>query len=111
MIQGFDAFAVQADLEPLPPEKALSNGVETGFAEVLADVGLEVGVWRHSPGHSTDSFDGEVFIVLEGSGTVTDAEGNVLELRPGVVGVLHSYDVTTWEIREPLRKVWVVPTG
>ena len=108
MISGFDATAIEPDMIALPAEKALSDGVRTGLAEVLADAGLEVGIWRHDAGRSTDSFDDEVFVVIEGRGTVTDSEGNVLELRPGVVGVLHSSDVTVWEITEPLRKVWLV---
>lgn len=108
MISGFDATSIDPEWVDLPDDKALSAGVRTGIAEVLADAGLEVGVWRHDAGRSTDSFDDEVFVVLEGRGSVTDAEGNTLELRPGVVGVLHSHDVTTWEITEPLRKVWLV---
>ena len=34
--------------------------------------------------------------------------GNVIDLAPGVVGVLHPSDETTWVITEPLRKVWIV---
>lgn len=108
MITGFDATTIEAEWEELPGDKALSPGARTALAEVLTDAGLEVGVWRHDAGRSTDSFDDEVFVVIEGRGTVTDSEGNTLELKPGVVGVLHSTDVTTWEITEPLRKVWLV---
>jgi uncharacterized cupin superfamily protein len=32
----------------------------------------------------------------------------VIELKPGVVGVLHEGDDTTWEITEKIRKVWIV---
>lgn len=101
-------MSIETNWEELPEGKAISAGVRTSLTEVMADAGLEVGVWRHDKGRSTDSFDDEIFVVLEGRGTVTDAEGNVLELRPGVVGVLHSTDVTTWDISEPLRKVWLV---
>ena len=59
-------------------------------------------------GTSTDSFDDEIFVVIEGRGTVTDQHGNVIELAPCVVVVLHPDDVTTWVITEPLRKVWIV---
>jgi hypothetical protein len=66
-----------------------------------------VGVWEHPVGTSTDIETDEVFVVLSGSGRVLLADGRVLELRPGTVGVLAAGTPTTWEIDETLRKVWV----
>jgi len=108
MISSFDATAVAVTHEPLPADKALSDGVSTGLVEMVSDVGLEVGVWEHSVGRSTDSFGAEAFVVLSGRGVVRCGSGGEIVLAPGVVGVLQDGDVTTWEITEPLRKVWIV---
>ena len=111
MINSFDAAAMATDRQDLPTEKALTPGTWTGYAEVLADAGLEVGVWEHSVGSSRDTFDDEVFVVLAGRGVVRCDSGGEIILAPGVVGVLHAGDRTTWEITEPLRKVWIVRAG
>ncbi len=108
MIRSFDATTVGVTHEPLPADKARSEGVSTGLAEVLSEAGLDAGVWEHSVGSSTDSFGDEVFVVLAGRGVVRCGSGGSIDLAPGVVGVLHAGDVTTWEITEPLRKVWIV---
>jgi uncharacterized cupin superfamily protein len=108
MITAFDATSHPVTHDLLPPEKARSEGVSTGLAEVVSDAGLDAGVWEHSVGSSTDSFGDEVFVVLAGAGVVRDQHGGEIVLAPGVVGVLHEGDVTTWEITEPLRKVWIV---
>lgn len=108
MITSFQARDIKTTWNDLPAEKAVTAGVKTAMAEVVSDAGFEVGVWEHSAGTSTDSFDDEIFVVIEGRGTVTDQDGNVIELAPGVVGVLHPDDQTTWVVTEPLRKVWIV---
>jgi uncharacterized cupin superfamily protein len=111
MIQSFQAGKIPTEWSDLPQEKSVTPGVSTAIAEVWSDAGFEVGVWEHSVGTSTDTFDDEIFVVIEGRGTVTDQHGNVIELAPGVVGVLHPDDETTWVITEPLRKVWIVRSG
>ncbi|MGI9195918.1 MAG: cupin domain-containing protein [Candidatus Nanopelagicales bacterium] len=110
-MQSFRAFEVPTEWIELSPEKAITAGVSTSLVEVAAGAGLEVGVWQHSAGTSTDTYDDEVFVVIEGRGTVTDQHGNVIELAPGVVGILTPADETTWVITEPLRKVWIVRGG
>jgi len=108
MIRGFDALATATERTDLNEEKSLAPGTWTGFAELAAESGLEVGVWEHGVGSSHDSFGDEVFVVLTGRGVVRCDSGGEIALAPGVVGVLHAGDHTTWEITEPLRKVWVV---
>lgn len=108
MIMSFDTAGIDVPHSPLPADKALSDGVSTGLVELAADAGLEVGVWEHAVGSSTDTFGDEVFVVLSGRGVVRDGQGGEIALAPGVVGILHEGDVTTWEITEPLRKVWIV---
>ena len=108
MIQGFDASSAPVVHDELDAESARSEGVSTGLTALASAVGLEAGVWEHSVGSSTDSFGGEMFVVLSGRGTVTCQHGGHIDLAPGVLGVLHDDDVTSWEITEPLRKVWIV---
>lgn len=108
MISSFDALTAATERADLPVEKSLTPGAWTGYAEMLADAGLEVGVWEHGVGSSQDTFGDEVFVVLSGRGVVRCQSGGEIKLAPGVVGVLNSGDRTTWEITEPLRKVWIV---
>ncbi len=108
MIRSYQSHDVDTTWTDLPQDKAVTPGVRTAIAELDAVGGLEVGVWEHTVGTSTDVGDDEVFVVIEGRGTVTDQHGNVIELAPGVVGILHPEDVTTWVITEQLRKVWIV---
>jgi uncharacterized protein len=74
----------------------------------FADVGeIEVGVWEHTPGTSTDVEVDEVFLVLAGGGTVTFDTGETVELVPGRLVRLHAGERTRWAVRETLRKVYV----
>ena len=50
----------------------------------------------------------EVFVVLEGEGSIRFASGEVVDLGPGSLVRLHAGEVTEWEIRKTLRKVYVV---
>jgi hypothetical protein len=48
-----------------------------------------------------------MFVVISGRGRVTCEQGGVIDLSPGVVGILQEGARTRWEITEPLRKVWI----
>jgi uncharacterized cupin superfamily protein len=107
MIRVFTAGDIVVSLDPLAAEEVISGEVFTGEMSVDAVGHLEVGVWDHSVGVSTATEIDEVFVVISGRGRVRDDQGSVIELRAGVVGVLSAGAHTTWEIYEPLRKVWV----
>lgn len=106
MIRSFDAVAVSDLFE------RTDGQVTTGVKE-LDHVGhedsgqLDIGVWDHSVGESTDVEVDEVFVVISGRGSVTCDQGGKIELTPGTVGVLPAGAKTTWTVTEPLRKVWV----
>jgi uncharacterized cupin superfamily protein len=104
----FDATSAALRYSDLPEEKCPDGPVATGIDMLGTTEALEVGVWEHPVGTSTDIETDEVFVVLSGSGRVLLADGKVLELRPGTVGVLTAGTPTTWQIDEILRKVWVV---
>jgi uncharacterized cupin superfamily protein len=109
MNQVFDARAADLDWSDLPAHKCPEGPVNTGVA-VLAEASfVDVGVWEHPRGVSTDVEADEVFVVLQGVGRVVLSDGDVLDLRPGVVGVLTAGTATTWIIDEPLAKVWLTP--
>ena len=88
MIRVFTAADIAVNQQPLPEDQLITPGVTAGEAEVDATGPLEVGVWEHSVGSSTAVEIDEVFVIISGRGRITDASGNVVELAPGVVGVL-----------------------
>lgn len=104
----FDAPAVDVTLKPLPADKCPDGSVMTGSSVLARTDAYEVGVWVHEAGRSTDVETDEVFVVVSGRGRVILDDGTVLTLEPGTVGVLYAGTRTTWEVDEPLRKVWIV---
>ena len=108
MDAAFDALATDVSLTPLPDDQCPGPVVATGATVLARTDAYEVGVWVHEAGVSTDVETDEVFVVIAGRGRVTLENGTVLELQPGTVGVLYAGSRTTWEIDEPLRKVWIV---
>ncbi len=108
MNEAFDATTADLRFADLPAEKCPEGPIATGVTMLTSTDALEVGIWEHPVGTSTDVETDEVFVVLSGSGRVLLDDGRVLELRPGTVGVLDSGTATTWIVDEPLRKVWVV---
>lgn len=106
----------QLILEAMPVEHVQRGDPATGWKLLASLPGLEVGVWEHTPGVSTDTEEEEVFIVLSGRATVSVLdERGVAQQRydfgPGDVGVLEQGASTRWAIHETLRKVFVSPTG
>jgi uncharacterized cupin superfamily protein len=104
-----DAIGVSLDWSDLPQDQCPAGPFSTGVATLAETWFVDVGVWEHPRGTSTDVERDEVFVVLSGSGRVVLADGSELVLRPGTVGVLTAGTPTTWIIDEPLRKVWITP--
>lgn len=89
-------------------DRVLATDALSADPGLLATLGsVEVGLWGMDPGTDHDTEVDEVFVVLAGSGTVTFADGEVVELRPGVVVRLHAGERTTWVVTETLRKLYV----
>lgn len=104
----YDATSVDVTLKPLSADKCLDGTVSTGSRVLARTDAYEVGVWVHEAGRSTDVETDEVFVVISGRGRVILDDGTELTLAAGTVGVLYAGTRTTWEIDEPLRKVWMV---
>jgi len=94
--------------EPVASERIVAGTPLVGSAEVATAPGLEVGVWSHTAGASTDVEADEVFVVLDGRATIEFPDGTVLEVGPGDVGVLPQGAATRWTVHEDLRKVYVI---
>jgi uncharacterized cupin superfamily protein len=97
--------------EPVPPAQVLAGSPQVGTAPIAELPGLEVGLWAHSPGSSTDVEADEVFVVLAGRASITFDDGTVLDVGPGDIGVLPAGAATRWTIHEELRKVYVIRAG
>lgn len=108
MTAAFDAATAELRRSALPAEKCPEGPVTTGVTLLATSDDLEVGVWEHDAGVSTDVEVDEVFVVVSGRGRVVCDDGTVLDLHPGSVGVLTAGTRTRWEVEETLRKVWVV---
>lgn len=107
MIRSFQSRDIAVRRELLDDARNPGGDVTTGATAVAAEGDMEVGVWEHSVGTSTDTEIEEVFVVIEGEGTVTCSEGGRIDLAPGVVGLLPAGAQTTWSITKDLRKVWI----
>jgi uncharacterized cupin superfamily protein len=102
------ALAASLDAAPLDPDQVVSGDPQVSAREILSDEAIEVGIWQHTAGVSTDVEADEVFVVLAGRATIAIADGPTLEVGPGDVGVLAAGTRTTWTVHEDLRKVYVV---
>jgi uncharacterized protein len=94
---------------PLASVDVRSGEPTAGIVTLHDDFGVEIGVWELTEGTVTDTEVDEVFVVIAGAGSIEFADGERVELRPGVVVRLRAGEHTTWTITESLRKVWVGP--
>ena len=111
VIRAFSTADLTLEHRPLNGLRNISGKVTTAVQGLGVEGDMEVGIWEHSVGISSDVEVEEIFVVLAGRGRVTCDEGGIIDLAPGVVGMLPSGARTTWEITEPLRKVWIVQTS
>ncbi|MDX3636719.1 cupin domain-containing protein [Streptomyces europaeiscabiei] len=101
--------AHEVELDPLPLEEHhILAGCPVAATKNLGDFrGTELGLWALTVGAVRDVEVDEVFVVLAGEATVRFETGESIELAPGVVVRLHAGERTEWEVRSPLRKVYV----
>lgn len=78
---------------------------------VISDDGkVELGIWEVTPGSFTSSKIGvyEQMHFVAGRGTITDVDGAVHELRPGVVMLCADGWSGRWDVTETIRKTYAV---
>lgn len=107
MITVVNAIAASVPREPVAADQVRSGAPEAGARELAGPPGLEVGIWEHTAGTSTDVEVDEVFVVLAGRATIEPAGGAAVEVGPGDVVALLAGTATTWTVHETLRKVYV----
>ncbi|WP_300681562.1 cupin domain-containing protein [Nocardioides sp.] len=107
MTRAINALTVDLNDLPLEPGSVVSGTPRAGLVTSGALGEVEVGVWELTEGTVTDTEADELFVVLSGTGTVTFADGESIDLAPGVLVRLHEGEQTTWTITSPLRKVWI----
>jgi len=81
---------------------------------IFDDGRVELGIWEVTPGSFRGSADGivEQMHFVAGRGTITDADGVVTEIRPGVVVLCPDGWSGVWDVRETIRKTYaIVKTG
>lgn len=101
-------------LTPVGPKAGATNGEPfESLLEISKDHRAQTGVWECTPGSFPSARDGysEFMYFLAGDATITDEDGTPHEIGPGVAILLNDGWRGTWEIRETVRKVYViVPT-
>lgn len=105
-----DARLVQGLAVEIPHEPAdavVSGDPHIGVVELGTFGGVELGIWEITPGVVTDTETDEVFVVLEGDGTVSFEDGSEIVLAPGAIVRLREGERTRWTIRTRLRKVYL----
>lgn len=109
MITVVHAATAEVATEPIAADQVRSGAPEAGTLDLTGPAGLEVGIWVHSPGTSTDVEADELFVVLAGRATIEPDGGAPVEVGPGDVVHLVAGTATTWTVHETLRKVYVLP--
>lgn len=107
MITVVNAAAATVPTGPLAADYVRSGRPESGVVDLPAPPGLEVGIWEHTVGSSTDVEVDEVFVVISGRATITVGDQPPVEIGPGDVVTLAEGTETRWTIYEALRKVYV----
>lgn len=105
------ATGVDVSVERLGKDLTASGTPRAGAVTmaVLEPSGVEIGVWEHTPGVSTDTEVDEVLIVLSGRGRIDFIEPELpsLIIGPGDVVRLAAGMRTRWTVTETLRKVYI----
>jgi uncharacterized cupin superfamily protein len=102
--------ALALPLEPDEPVDVVSGSPIATVRELYRDDHVQAGVWQVTPGVFAGANDGfgEHMQILAGEGTVTSEDGSSVEMRPGVTFVARSGWRGQWEVRETIRKVYVI---
>ena len=100
-----------ASLEAGQPVPTATAGEPYESWRVIHDDGrVELGIWKVTPGSFRGSKEGvyEQMHFVAGHGTITDAAGNVTEIRPGVVMLCPDGWSGVWDVRETVRKTYAI---
>ena len=105
-----ETAAVIGQLEDWGPRTGADSGAPMMSGRVLYQgPGVEVGIWRCTPGGwaIVDRPDTESVLILEGRARITDASGLMVELTAGSALVLPAGWSGRWDILETVVKHYV----
>lgn len=93
-----------------PRVPSLSGEPVESVRELHNDGRGRTGVWECTPGSFESARDGdtEVMHFVAGDATITSADGETYEVGPGSLLVAPDGWRGTWEIRQTVRKVYVI---
>ncbi|CAN5463730.1 hypothetical protein BH11ACT6_BH11ACT6_60180 [soil metagenome] len=94
--------------EAVAPERVTEGQPATRLAEGIDKHSFTSGLWEVTPGRFTTAPKGfdEVIHIIKGRGVLRSADGNSVELAPGVAFLMEDGFVGEWEIREHLQKFY-----
>jgi uncharacterized cupin superfamily protein len=95
---------------PLEAAQIVEGAPTTALHPLWRHGAMEVGIWEHAVGVSTDVEAAETFVVLHGRARIAVDGGATIEVGPGDVVRLDAGAATTWTVTEALRKVYLVDT-
>jgi uncharacterized cupin superfamily protein len=101
------AAQVPVPLAPVDAAQVRAGAPQAGAAVLWRQGDLEVGVWEHSVGTSTDVEADETFVVVSGRARIDVEGGDSVDVGPGDVVHLDEGARTTWTVTQPLRKVFI----
>jgi uncharacterized cupin superfamily protein len=103
-----DAHALE--LGPDEPLDVLAGEPTASTRELYHDQDAIAGIWEVTPGTFAWHNDGYVehMHILSGDGTATSDDGTRLELRPGVSLTTTNGWRGQWDVRQTIRKFFVV---
>jgi len=97
------------DYEPFEHEGEHRGAVHWLRVGSSGDGVLYAGLWMHSHADFQYVFPGdETFHVLEGEVTIDVEGGESVTLRPGDIASYAKGQVSTWHVREPFKKFFVI---
>jgi uncharacterized protein len=111
-------------VDPVTIDDVLSAELASGQAVATATVGdpyeswsviqddgrVEIGIWEVTPGSFRGNKTGvyESMHFVAGAGRITDADGVITELRPGVVMFCPDGWSGLWEVTKTIRKTYTI---
>jgi uncharacterized cupin superfamily protein len=101
------AAVLPVPLAPVDTAQVRDGSPRAGAAVLWRQGDLEVRVWEHTVGVSTDVEADETFVVLAGQARIDVAGGESIEVGPGDVVHLDEGARTTWTVTQALRKVYL----
>jgi uncharacterized cupin superfamily protein len=106
-----DHIDSDAGLEPSLPAVGREDGSASRVVSRFGSQGV-VAVWAAEPGvfDHPGGAGGETFIVASGSGEIEIDGVGTYELAPGVIVAVPPGTASRMTVREPLRKLAVVPS-